>query len=207
MVKAVIFDVDGVLLDSKVSNWKFFDALFKKFGYPGMTLEQYEAVHHCTMHDVIVRTTGLTDELKVEEMLLYGMQPFSADREYPPMPAGAPEVIKLLSEKYQLGIVTSRTKAHIFEGPEFGALEKYFKTAVGYQDTKNHKPHPEPILLCVEKLGVKPEECVYIGDAPTDILAANAAGMPTIIYNTKTLEGAKFTTSNFAEIPGLVAKL
>ena len=49
--------------------------------------------------------------------------------------------------------------------------------AILVEDTTHHKPHPEPILKCLERMGLSPEEVIYIGDAPTDLLAAQNAGV------------------------------
>ncbi len=52
-----------------------------------------------------------------------------------------------------------------------------FEVIIGADATTRHKPDPEPLLLCAERLGVTASEAVYVGDAPNDILAARAAGM------------------------------
>ena len=53
----------------------------------------------------------------------------------------------------------------------------YFTTAVLEEDTALHKPDPAPLLLCLERLGIAAEDAIYIGDAPSDCLAAKRAGM------------------------------
>jgi pyrophosphatase PpaX len=52
-----------------------------------------------------------------------------------------------------------------------------FEVIIGAESTTRHKPDPDPLLLCAARLGVDPVRCLYIGDAPNDILAARAAGM------------------------------
>jgi FMN phosphatase YigB (HAD superfamily) len=61
--------------------------------------------------------------------------------------------------------------------------------------------------MAVERLGVKAEEAVYIGDTATDIEAARAAGMKIILYAQTSLKGADFRVSSFREIPRAVGKL
>lgn len=50
-------------------------------------------------------------------------------------------------------------------------------TAVLAGDTTKHKPDPEPLLICLDRLGIRAEDAIYIGDAPSDYLAAKRAGM------------------------------
>jgi len=110
-------------------------------------------------------------------------------------------------QNYLLGIVTSRIKESVYESPKLAKLEKYFKVAVSYQDTTNHKPHPEPLLFAAQKLGAKPEECVYIGDVENDIKAARAAGMKVIIYSKNKFDQADACTSSFIKLPELISSL
>ena len=78
---------------------------------------------------------------------------------------------------------------------------------VAYEDTENHKPHPEPLLLAAKSLNVSPEECVYIGDVENDLIAGRAAGMKVIIYAKEAILGADAQTASFKELPQLIQKL
>ena len=86
-------------------------------------------------------------------------------------------------------------------------MQKYFRVAISYQDTINHKPHPEPLLLATKKLKVEPEESVYIGDVENDIKAGKAAGMKVIIYSKNQFSNADLCTSSFKKLPELIASL
>jgi HAD superfamily hydrolase (TIGR01509 family) len=123
------------------------------------------------------------------------------------LPKGAEEVIQKIGNNFALGIVTSRVTENVFEAPALAALASHFKVVVGYQDTTNHKPHPEPLFFAAQKLGVKPAECVYIGDAPSDVQAGRAAGMKVIIYSKTEEPKADAWTSSFAKLPALVSSL
>lgn len=82
---------------------------------------------------------------------------------------------------FRWGIVTN--KAQRFTGPLLDALGLAARAgAVVCGDTTAHsKPHPAPLLIAAERLGVAPARCVYVGDAERDIIAGAAAGMPTIV--------------------------
>ena len=56
-------------------------------------------------------------------------------------------------------------------------LDKYMKTAVLANDTVKHKPDPEPLLECLKRLSLQPEDVIYIGDAHSDYLASKNAGI------------------------------
>ena len=158
MIKAVIFDIDGVLLDSFEANLKFFQNLMTRFGYRPPTREEYLTLFHLSMWDVIKQLTGLSSEGDIRKIWEIGK---SSEVEYPlallEIPENTPSIIAAFSKKYLLGIVTNRIKESVYEAPKLAKLQKYFRVVVSYDDTAKHKPHPEPLLLAAQKLGVKPE--------------------------------------------------
>ena len=91
--------------------------------------------------------------------------------------------------------------------PQLAPLEKYFKVDVSYEDTINHKPDPEPLLLAAQKLGVLPEDCVYVGDVENDVVAAKAAGMKSILYSNDKLYNADANFSSFSKLPELIKSI
>ena len=208
MIKAVIFDVDGVLVDSLNANHKFFTDLMNKFGHRFMKREEFLSFFHLPMKDIIRHSTKSTNEEEIEKIWKSGK-----DREVPypnellNTQNNLEEVIKLLSKDYTLGIVTSRAADSVFNMPQLSDLGKYFKVVIGYTDTKNHKPHPEPLILATTKLNMAPEECVYIGDSETDIIAAKAAGMKSILYSKEKLYGADDNFEDFDKLAEVVNNL
>ncbi len=208
MIKAVIFDIDGVLLDSFEANLKFFQTLMMKVGYPPPTRLGFAAVFHLNMMEVIKELTKSSSADEIKKIWELGRsREVEYDLDLLLTPDGAVEVIHRLSESYLLGIVTSRIRESVYEVPQLRKLEKYFKVVVSYQDTENHKPHPEPLLLAAQKLALKPEECIYIGDAESDVKAARAAGMKIIGFTKKQLNLADACTPTFTMLPALISSL
>ncbi len=200
MIKAIIFDVDGVLLDSFEANFELFKNLMLKAEYKIPTREEYRALFHRTLRDTVQILTGLEDETEIKKICdLVEI----VDGPSPIISSGASETIKILSEKYALAIATSRIKAYAHE-PPLNVLENYFKATVAYEDTENHKPDPEPLILAARQLGTDPAECVYVGDVENDMKAAHAAGMQFILYAKEDINGANVRTSNFADLPDLI---
>ena len=78
---------------------------------------------------------------------------------------------------------------------------------MGLEDVKNHKPHPEPLLLTCRKLNIKPFQAVYIGDAPSDVRAAHTAGMRVIAYGKKPIKQADLSISHFKQLIPAIKKL
>lgn len=208
MIKAVIFDVDGVLVDSFEANFKFFTDLMNKFDHNFMEKEEFPKFFHVPMKELIRKTVRIENEEEIEKIWKSGK-----DREVPyphellDTPKHLKETIKNLSKDYKLGIVTSRIGQNVFDMPQISDLEEWFQVIIGYNDTKNHKPHPEPLLLAAQKLGVLPAECVYVGDVESDIIAAKAAGMKSVIYSKDKVPGADRNTSTFEELPVIIKSI
>lgn len=206
MIKAVIFDIDGVLIDSFETNFKFFERLFTKTGFQPPTREEFETLFHLPMLDVIKIITKSKSQEEINRVWQIGRSKETGyNVDLLVMPKGASGVVKKLHKQFPLGIVTSRINA--FESPHLAKIEQYFRAVVTYDDTAKHKPDPEPLFLAANKLDVNPQECVYIGDAPSDITAARAAGMKVIIYSKKINKQADDWTSLFTELPKLISKL
>jgi len=206
MIKAIIFDIDGVLLDSFEANLKFFQDLMIKVGYRPPTREEFSAIFHLSMMDAIKALTKSNSEEEIKRIWEMGRRrEVGYDLELLAAPKGAEKVVRTLSKNHLLGIVTSRIKESVYESPKLAKLEKCFKVVVSYQDTINHKPHPDPLLIAARGLEVKPEECIYIGDTENDIKAARAAGMKVIIYSKNSFPQADLYTDSFIKLPELIS--
>lgn len=84
---------------------------------------------------------------------------------------------ELKNRQVTMGIVSSKYKKYIVQELLNTELYPFFDVIVGLDDCEKHKPNPEPLLKAVDELQIEPRYCLYIGDQPTDILAANAAGI------------------------------
>jgi pyrophosphatase PpaX len=92
---------------------------------------------------------------------------------------GVPEMILRLRRRgARLGVVTAKIRPTLELGFEHVPLERgWFELLVAKEDTRLHKPHPEPLLLALELMGAAAEDAIYVGDSPFDIRAAHAAGI------------------------------
>jgi pyrophosphatase PpaX len=95
--------------------------------------------------------------------------------------AGADELLKDLGASgATIGVVTSKRHVSATNTLRAAGLDGHLPLLVAMEDTDSHKPNPEPLVLALARLGVKATDCVYIGDAVVDVLAAKAAGMESI---------------------------
>lgn len=204
MIKAVLFDIDGVLLDSEESNREFFRRVLGRFGYKAPTKEEYRKAFHLNLRDSIRALTEEKDEKKVAQMWNYG----ATFPDYPDdllrIPEGLSETIAQLREKYKLGIVTSRLKIGVEEFFNFSGLKKYFDTAVFLEDYSRPKPDPECLFLALLRLKVNPKEAVYVGDAETDMIASQKAEVHFVLFPENSLIKTSFVAKDFRDIPKVI---
>ena len=86
----------------------------------------------------------------------------------------------LRAEGRRLGIVTAKRRVTVDLAFARLPLQRYFDTVVTSEQTVRHKPHAEPILLALDRLGGRPEQAAYVGDSPFDMGAARAAGVKAV---------------------------
>jgi len=208
MTKAILFDIDGVLIHSFEANFEFFRRLFIKAGYTPPTREAYTDMYQLTMLGVIQKVTETTDQKEIDRLMNIGKQ---REGLYPydliKTPVSLLSVIDTLHKTYTLGIVTSRIKGGVFQLPQLAPLEKYFDVVVSFEDTEKHKPNPEPLLYAINQLKIVPEETIYIGDQQADFLAARAARTKIIMLSEKSFPDADACITSFEDIPNAILKV
>ena len=84
---------------------------------------------------------------------------------------------QLRDRGHRLGVVTAKRRATVDLAFDRIPIEHLFETVVGGDETTEHKPHPAPLLLALERMGATPDEAAYVGDSPFDMQAAKAAGL------------------------------
>lgn len=119
---------------------------------------------------------------------------------------GAREALDHL-KKYRLAAVTAREKEWTEESLRRHGISEYFEVVVTTDDVKKNKPDPAPLLKAIHLLGTDPEECLYVGDMPSDIRAGKRAGVKTAAVLTGLAsrdrleaEGPDFVCENLLEL-------
>jgi HAD superfamily hydrolase (TIGR01509 family) len=203
MIRAVLFDVDGVLLDTLESNTMAYNHDFALLGGKTMTVDEYKGFYHLPAKKMFKKFfPGKSDE-EIEEIVISRIEKASQFFKYAKLNPGVMDTLKVLKENFKLGVVTSRMNPKILD---YFSITGFFQTIVCLSDVKNHKPHPEPLLLALERLDLKPEEAIYVGDAHSDMEAGKAAGMEVIIYRNPDVRG-DYNITDFGDIRKIVEML
>lgn len=181
MIEAILWDNDGVLVDSEAI---FFEMTRTFFAEAGLQVEaEYWGVEYLgnAKHSYqIAAELGLAPEL-IPPLLDRRNEAFVRRLRSPvPLMPKVRETIEALSGNVRLAIVTGspRDKVMLMHGNN-GLLE-HFEVIVTDDEISNPKPHPEPYLKAMEMLGVKPERCLAVEDSQRGLDSAVAAGLRCI---------------------------
>ncbi len=175
----IVFDLDGTLIDSI-----------------GLLLK-------CVRHTFEGRTPAPTDEEWVAGIgtpLAKQLAPFATSEDevtaltnryrtfqreqHDELTSAFPGVVKTLTELsrrgHPMGVVTSKSNEMMHRGLAWTGLDVFMKTTIGMDSCTIHKPEAFPVLLALEELAYSPDEAVFVGDSPHDILSGNAAGVISV---------------------------
>lgn len=182
MINTIIFDLDGTLLDTLTDLMDSVNFALNKFGYPERS------------YDEIRRFVGNGVRVLMKKSVPNGVEgedfekAFSVFREHylgnmrnkTDAYEGVRDVLKVLKEKnYKIGVVSNKLDSAVKElcKDYFGEFVDFAKGADGESD---RKPNPENTWKCIEAVGAKKENCIYVGDSEVDIKTAENAGLPCV---------------------------
>ena len=207
MKETVLFDCDGVLLNSFEANLDVVQRTCRALNQPVITRDWYSSRFHLSLQDLVAEIVSINSKNEIAEIVQYVKKNVPYDTTKLSLMPHCEGVVKELQEKYVLGIVTSRIYDSVYKLPQLQPLLPLFSVIVTYEDTVAHKPDPAPLLYAAEKLSIAPEDCVYVGDADTDVVAAKAAGMDYVQFSSSPLAGVIHFTNDFQKIPSMIQKL
>lgn len=188
-IKAVVFDMDGVLIDAK--DWHY-EALNKALALFGLEINRHD---HLVTFDglstsqklmMLSKTEGLPVQLHsfVNEL----KQQYTMDLIHQlckPVFHHQYALSKLVEQGYKLAVASNSVRNTVNVMMEKSSLAQYLEFFLSNQDVQNAKPAPDIYKLAVERLGISPEECVVVEDNEHGVQAARAAG--TNVLQVKTI--------------------
>lgn len=201
-IRAVIYDCDGVLVDSVESNRAYYNHILARFGLPGVTQSQM---------DLVLTGTGKN----VLEALFKGSPVAEAAREYQlQLPADVfldlakpephvHEVLRQLRTRYRTAVATNRGKS-LVPLLEMLGMGDLFDVLVSSNDVTRNKPDPECLFIILKRFGLAPDEVVYVGDSDVDRETAARAGTPFAAYRNLSLKADLHLTAHTDLLKALV---
>lgn len=186
-MQAVLFDMDGVIIDSELIHTKMKIETLAHFGIPCAEEEclPYVGRSAKAFFGDFAKKAG--KDIDIAEMIAYKhgiyLDYLKTAPELEPI-AGIRELLSdLRFHGFKIGIGSSSVRRSIITALERFGIVDYFECIISGAELPESKPHPAVYLLCAQKLGVQPQACVVVEDATSGIMAAKAAGMKCIAFD------------------------
>lgn len=182
-IKAVLFDLDGTLIDSAPDLGAAADQMRVARGLPSLPLAQYRPMAGAGARGMLGVAFGITpdrpdyDVLREEFFRNYELRMTQTTYAFEGI---AQLLVDIEARGLAWGIVTNKSSRFTDPLTRAMPLLKSARAVVSGDTTPHSKPHPEPLFEAARRLALPPEACIYVGDDERDIVAGRAAGMKTV---------------------------
>lgn len=178
---ALIFDMDGTLVDSMPRHLDAWEATSAEFGLPfdRAQLNEYGGIPTHKIVAILAEQHGLTIDVEAftrRKVALY-MEHIQQVSVFPAMW----ELVRRCHGKVPMGIGTGSPRNQAESILKSTGLDAYIQVVVSADDVVNHKPHPDTFLQVAEQLGANPANCLVFEDTQIGLQAGHAAGMETVL--------------------------
>jgi HAD superfamily hydrolase (TIGR01509 family) len=208
----VIFDNDGVLVDSEPISNTILAAYLTELGHPTSyeeSIRDYMGSAMHRIHELVQERSGrrLPEEF---DDVFHGRVFAAFERELQPVQGAVELLEKLAADEVPYCVASSGSHERIRVGHRKTGLDRWFDEGRVFssQDVGRGKPAPDLFLYAAERMGVAPERCVVVEDSPLGVRAANAAGMDVYGFTAMTpaakLTGATQLFSELGELADLL---
>ena len=191
MIEAVLFDLDGVIINSFESWYRAFNAMLKRYKREEISREDFKA--KCwgpdLRHNLDAWNLG-------EEAGLYCIGKQLELVELIELFPNAKEVLSRIKHKFKVGLVTNTPKKNVSKILEHFQLADLFDVVITGDDVHEGKPNAEMVIEACRRLNVKPENAILVGDTESDFQAGKSAGCTVIGIGTGTGVGAGVDTKS-----------
>ena len=181
-IKALCFDVDGTLSDTDDYYAQKIVRFFPEFLFrdPAHTARRLVMWVESPGNALL----GFADRIGIDDEMVAAIDWLSRHSKHPPkkylIVPGVEEMLKAIQGRYPMSVVSARDENSTMRFLTQFDLCNYFDAIVTGLSAPHTKPYPDPIFLAAEKMGVRPEECLMIGDTTVDMRAGKAAGAQTV---------------------------
>jgi phosphoglycolate phosphatase len=216
---ALLFDFDGTLIDSAPDIALALNQLLTESDRPELTLDQVKGLIGDGAPRLVEQAMAVTGQpvagddlarLTTRYLDIYGALPADPSCGYP----GVAETLAALKQSgHRLALCTNKPAGISLELLPALGLGNLFDVVAGGDTAPRRKPHPDPLLWALDKLGCRPDQAVMVGDNGNDVAAARAAGVSVIAvaygYPRMPLAdlGADCIIERFADLPAALAGL
>ncbi len=182
MIKAVVFDMDGVVIDSEIIHTRAIKEALKQ--ELGLDVDKDEILEYIGLFypeklEKILKKRNIQKD--VNKLTERAKMIFKGLTKHVRLMPGFLDLIKtVIKNNFKTALASSSPRDYIEEISSMLDIEKYFDVIIAGDEVKNRKPNPECYLLTAKKLGLKPEECLVIEDSVPGVIAAKEAGMKCI---------------------------
>ena len=174
---AIIFDLDGTLLDTTPLILKSFQHTFAHHFQRPVTIEDIQPFMGQPLRAAM---TAMAPGQEDEVTGTYRSFNLAHHDQLAAIFSGVHDTVKVLYEAgVKMAIVTSKTSATARRGLRLFNLEQYFEPVIGVEEVDKHKPDPEPVLAALRLTGLSPLDCLMVGDSPHDLISGQGAGLKT----------------------------
>jgi len=197
-MKAILFDLDGNLVDSFDCWLSAFNDTMEKFGKRKVGEREYREKYQGRGVRSIFEKLGLGDDA-IKYCTSRLMNNLDKIEVFPE----TKKILESLSKKFKLGIVTNAMSDFVHKTLEYFDLKKYFDVIVTVDDVKERKPDPEMVIKACKLLGLDPSDVIVVGDEKNDVLAGKSAGCVVVGLNRE----GDYKIKSLLELEKLVERL
>lgn len=215
MYKAVIFDLDGTLLDSLCDITYVLNKTLEKFGIAEITLEKALTYIGNGARELVRLAIGSENVRRLDEILASYKESYAkSDNSRAKLFVGEREFLEnLKSAGVKIAILSNKPHAAAMRAEEVFFGDFHFDCVLGQKDGAPLKPDPAAVETVLKELDVRREDCLFVGDGETDVKTAKNAGMDCVSvlwgYRTRAqleVAGAKRFAENFDELAEEILK-
>jgi HAD superfamily hydrolase (TIGR01509 family) len=208
--QAIIFDMDGVIVDSESRHERAFHEVVREIGYSDKL--ELRFADYVGRSDQILWLDFVArhkpSQTMTELSAMKRRRVVDIIRREQPLFAGLPELVEKLSARYALGLASGSEREVVEEVLQINRLGRFFPAVVSDSDVTRGKPAPDIFLRAAELLKLAPEACCVIEDSTAGVAASLAAGMEVIAitntYAAEDLQPATHVVRTYAEIERLL---